>query len=231
MSLAHPKILLIEDEPNQVELIHYNLKAEGYEVLVALDGEEGLELALEEIPDLILLDWMLPKVSGIEVCRQLRRSKITREIPIIMLTARSEESDKIRGLDIGADDYITKPYSIKELLARVRATMRRPSASVISDQLIVGNIVVDLQKHLVAVDGLEVNLGPTEYRLLITFMKSPERVFNRDQLLDYVWGISANVDTRTVDVHVGRLRKSLEGRTKTNIIRTVRGFGYALRSI
>jgi|TARA_B110000459_G_C16396464_1_gene396655 two-component system phosphate regulon response regulator PhoB len=207
------------------------LKAEGYEVLVALDGEEGLELALEEIPDLILLDWMLPKVSGIEVCRQLRRSKITREIPIIMLTARSEESDKIRGLDIGADDYITKPYSIKELLARVRATMRRPSASVISDQLIVGNIVVDLQKHLVAVDGLEVNLGPTEYRLLITFMKSPERVFNRDQLLDYVWGISANVDTRTVDVHVGRLRKSLEGRTKTNIIRTVRGFGYALRSI
>jgi two-component system phosphate regulon response regulator PhoB len=231
MSLAHPKILLIEDEPSQVELIHYNLKAEGYEVLVALDGKEGLELALEEIPDLILLDWMLPKVSGIEVCRQLRRSKITREIPIIMLTARSEESDKIRGLDIGADDYITKPYSIKELLARVRATMRRPSASVISDQLIVGNIVVDLQKHLVAVDGLEVNLGPTEYRLLITFMKSPERVFNRDQLLDYVWGISANVDTRTVDVHVGRLRKSLEGRTKTNIIRTVRGFGYALRSI
>ena len=231
MSLAHPKILLIEDEPSQVELIHYNLKAEGYDVLVALDGEEGLEVALEEIPDLILLDWMLPKVSGIEVCRQLRRSKITREIPIIMLTARSEESDKIRGLDIGADDYITKPYSIKELLARVRATMRRPSASVISDQLIVGNIVVDLQKHLVAVDGLEVNLGPTEYRLLITFMKSPERVFNRYQLLDYVWGISANVDTRTVDVHVGRLRKSLEGRTKTNIIRTVRGFGYALRSI
>jgi two-component system phosphate regulon response regulator PhoB len=231
MSLAHPKILLIEDEPSQVELIHYNLKAEGYDVLVALDGEEGLEVALEEIPDLILLDWMLPKVSGIEVCRQLRKSKITREIPIIMLTARSEESDKIRGLDIGADDYITKPYSIKELLARVRATMRRPSASVISDQLIVGNIVVDLQKHLVAVDGLEVNLGPTEYRLLITFMKSPERVFNRDQLLDYVWGISANVDTRTVDVHVGRLRKSLEGRTKTNIIRTVRGFGYALRSI
>jgi two-component system phosphate regulon response regulator PhoB len=231
MSLAHPKILLIEDEPSQVELIHYNLKAEGYDVLVALDGEEGLEVALEEIPDLILLDWMLPKVSGIEVCRQLRKSKITREIPIIMLTARSEESDKIRGLDIGADDYITKPYSIKELLARVRATMRRPSASIISDQLIVGNIVVDLQKHLVAVDGLEVNLGPTEYRLLITFMKSPERVFNRDQLLDYVWGISANVDTRTVDVHVGRLRKSLEGRTKTNIIRTVRGFGYALRSI
>lgn len=231
MSLAHPKILLIEDEPSQVELIHYNLNAEGYEVLVAVDGEEGLELALEEIPDLILLDWMLPKVSGIEVCRQLRRSKITREIPIIMLTARSEESDKIRGLDIGADDYITKPYSIKELLARVRATMRRPSASVISDQLIVGNIVVDLQKHLVAIDGLEVNLGPTEYRLLITFMKSPERVFNRDQLLDYVWGISANVDTRTVDVHVGRLRKSLEGKTKTNIIRTVRGFGYALRSI
>ena len=231
MSLAHPKILLIEDEPSQVELIHYNLNAEGYEVLVAVDGEEGLELALEEIPDLILLDWMLPKVSGIEVCRQLRRSKITREIPIIMLTARSEESDKIRGLDIGADDYITKPYSIKELLARVRATMRRPSASVISDHLIVGNIVVDLQKHLVAIDGLEVNLGPTEYRLLITFMKSPERVFNRDQLLDYVWGISANVDTRTVDVHVGRLRKSLEGKTKTNIIRTVRGFGYALRSI
>ena len=140
MSLANPKILVVEDEPNQVELIEFNLNSEGYEVVVARDGEEALNLAEEENPDLILLDWMLPKVSGIEVCRQLRRSKMTREIPIVMLTARSEESDKIRGLDIGADDYITKPYSIKELLARVRAAMRRPSASVISDQLIVGKI-------------------------------------------------------------------------------------------
>mgnify|MGYP003300245952 FL=1 len=215
---------------HQVELIEFNLNSEGYEVVVARDGEEALNLAEEENPDLILLDWMLPKVSGIEVCRQLRRSKMTREIPIVMLTARSEESDKIRGLDIGADDYITKPYSIKELLARVRAAMRRPSASVISDQLIVGNIVVDLQKHIVAIDGLQVNLGPTEYRLLVTLMQSPERVFSREQLLDHVWGISANVDTRTVDVHVGRLRKVIEVGANKNIIRTVRGFGYALKA-
>ena len=230
MSLANPKILVVEDEPNQVELIEFNLNSEGYEVVVARDGEEALNLAEEESPDLILLDWMLPKVSGIEVCRQLRRSKISREIPIVMLTARSEESDKIRGLDIGADDYITKPYSIKELLARVRAAMRRPSASVISDQLIVGKIVVDLQKHIVAIDGLQVNLGPTEYRLLVTLMQSPERVFSREQLLDHVWGISANVDTRTVDVHVGRLRKVIEVGANKNIIRTVRGFGYALKA-
>ena len=230
MSLANPKILVVEDEPNQVELIEFNLNSEGYEVVVARDGEEALNLAEEENPDLILLDWMLPKVSGIEVCRQLRRSKITREIPIVMLTARSEESDKIRGLDIGADDYITKPYSIKELLARVRAAMRRPSASVISDQLIVGKIAVDLQKHIVAIDGLQVNLGPTEYRLLVTLMQSPERVFSREQLLDHVWGISANVDTRTVDVHVGRLRKVIEVGANKNIIRTVRGFGYALKA-
>ena len=230
MSLANPKILVVEDEPNQVELIEFNLNSEGYEVVVARDGEEALNLAEEENPDLILLDWMLPKVSGIEVCRQLRRSKMTREIPIVMLTARSEESDKIRGLDIGADDYITKPYSIKELLARDRAAMRRPSASVISDQLIVGKIVVDLQKHIVAIDGLQVNLGPTENRLLVTLMQSPERVFSREQLLDHVWGISANVDTRTVDVHVGRLRKVIEVGANKNIIRTVRGFGYALKA-
>ena len=230
MSLANPKILVVEDEPNQVELIEFNLNSEGYEVVVARDGEEALNLAEEENPDLILLDWMLPKVSGIEVCRQLRRSKMTREIPIVMLTARSEESDTMRGLDIGADDYITKPYSIKELLARVRAAMRRPSASVISDQLIVGKIVVDLQKHIVAIDGLQVNLGPTEYRLLVTLMQSPERVFSREQLLDHVWGISANVDTRTVDVHVGRLRKVIEVGANKNIIRTVRGFGYALKA-
>ena len=230
MSLANPKILVVEDEPNQVELIEFNLNSEGYEVVVARDGEEALNLAEEENPDLILLDWMLPKVSGIEVCRQLRRSKMTREIPIVMLTARSEESDKLRGRDIGADDYITKPYSIKELLARVRAAMRRPSASVISDQLSVGKIVVDLQKHIVAIDGLQVNLGPIEYRLLVTLMQSPERVFSREQLLDHVWGISANVDTRTVDVHVGRLRKVIEVGANKNIIRTVRGFGYALKA-
>jgi len=230
MSLSDPKILVVEDEPNQVELIEFNLNSQGYEVVVARDGEEALNLAEEENPDLILLDWMLPKVSGIEVCRQLRRSKMTREIPIVILTARSEESDKIRGLDIGADDYITKPYSIKELLARVRAAMRRPSASVISDQLNVGKIVVDLQKHIVAIDGLQVNLGPTEYRLLVTLMQSPERVFSREQLLDQVWGISANVDTRTVDVHVGRLRKVIEVGANKNIIRTVRGFGYSLKA-
>ena len=223
-------MLIIEDEPNQAELIRYNLESEGYRVAIACDGEDGLIQAMETIPDIILLDWMIPKVSGIEVCRKLRKIKSTNEIPIILLTARSEESDKVRGLDIGADDYITKPYSIKELLARVRAALRRPVAITIKDQVIVDEIVVDLNKHVVKVQNHEINLGSTEFKLLLELMKNSGRVLSRDQLLDKVWGISANVDTRTVDVHIGRLRKSMRLVTNRSLITTVRGFGYSLNS-
>ena len=230
MSLLQPSVLIIEDETNQGELIRYNLESEGYRVAIACDGEDGLIQAMETIPDIILLDWMIPKVSGIEVCRQLRKIKSTNEIPIILLTARSEESDKVRGLDIGADDYITKPYSIKELLARVRAALRRPVAITIKDQVIVDEIVVDLNKHVVKVQNHEINLGATEFKLLLELMKNSGRVLSRDQLLDKVWGISANVDTRTVDVHIGRLRKSMRLVTNHSLITTVRGFGYSLNS-
>lgn len=228
--LFKPSVLIVEDEPNQAELIRYNLESEGYRVAIACDGEDGLIQAMETIPDIILLDWMIPKVSGIEVCRQLRKIKSTNEIPIILLTARSEESDKVRGLDIGADDYITKPYSIKELLARVRAALRRPVAITIKDQVIVDEIVVDLNKHVVKVQNHEINLGSTEFKLLLELMKNSGRVLSRDQLLDKVWGISANVDTRTVDVHIGRLRKSMRLVTNHSLITTVRGFGYSLNS-
>ena len=228
--LFKTSVLIIEDEPNQAELIRYNLESEGYRVAIACDGEDGLIQAMETIPDIILLDWMIPKVSGIEVCRQLRKIKSTNEIPIILLTARSEESDKVRGLDIGADDYITKPYSIKELLARVRAALRRPVAITIKDQVIVDEIVVDLNKHVVKVQNHEINLGPTEFKLLLELMKNAGRVLSRDQLLDKVWGISANVDTRTVDVHIGRLRKLIRLVSNRSLITTVRGFGYSLNS-
>ena len=228
--LFKTSVLIIEDEPNQAELIRYNLESEGYRVAIACDGEDGLIQAMETIPDIILLDWMIPKVSGIEVCRQLRKNRSTREIPIILLTGRSEESDKVRGLDIGADDYITKPYSIKELLARVRAALRRPVAITIKDQVIVDEIVVDLNKHVVKVQNHEINLGSTEFTLLLELMKNSGRVLSRDQLLDKVWGISANVDTRTVDVHVGRLRKLIRLVSNRSLITTVRGFGYSLNS-
>ncbi|MGR3662249.1 MAG: phosphate regulon transcriptional regulator PhoB [Paracoccaceae bacterium] len=229
MSVSDPRVLVVEDEPSQVALLRYNLQAEGYEVLVATDGEAGVELARTELPDVILLDWMLPKLPGVEVCRQLRRNKSTREIPIIMLTARSEERDIVRGMDTGADDYITKPYSVKELLARVRAVLRRPAASIVVDHLHVGKISVDVDKHRVTVDGQDVHLGPTEYRLLTTLMQTPDRVYSRERLLDIVWGLSAELNTRTVDVHIGRLRKSLQKAGLPDSIRTVRGFGYSIQ--
>lgn len=228
LSLSTPRILVIEDEPSQVELLRYNLEKQGFDVRIAMDGEEGVDAAREDPPDLILLDWMLPNLSGIEVCRQLRRDKVAREIPIIMLTARSEESDKVRGLDVGADDFVTKPYSVKELVARVRAALRRPAARVADSKLTAGKIEIDLEKHTVTVGAKVVMLSPTEFRLLVTLMQSPGRVFSRDQLLDMVWGITADVDTRTVDVHVGRLRRVLDGAGGTGLIRTIRGFGYAL---
>ena len=228
MSLSHPKILIIEDEPSQIELIHYNLKTEGYEVFTSHDGEDGLMQASEVLPDLILLDWMIPKISGVEVCRRLRRSSLTKEIPVIMVTARSEEVDKIQGLDMGADDYITKPYSIKELLARVRAAIRRPASAIAEDKVQTGNIVINLKKHIVKIHDKEIVLGPTEYKLLLELMKSSGRVLSREQLLDNVWGISASVDSRTVDVHIGRLRKSIKKVTDDKVIKTVRSFGYSL---
>lgn len=230
MSILAPKILVVEDEPSQVEILRFNLHQQGFDVQVAMDGEEGVQAAIEDPPDLILLDWMLPNLSGIEICRQLRRAKETREIPIIMLTARSEERDKIRGLNIGADDYITKPYSIKELIARIHSALRRPTASVVDHKLVAGEIELDLERHKVTSGDVTVDLGPIEFRLLATMMKSPERVFSRDQLLDLVWGISADLETRTVDVHIGRLRQALAGTRGKTQIRTVRGFGYAVNA-
>ena len=229
MSLSNTKILVIEDEPSQVELLNFNLDRQGYDVVVAMDGEEGVQVARDELPDLILLDWMLPSLPGVEVCRHLRRNKATREIPIIMLTARSEERDKVRGLEVGADDYITKPYSIKELIARVQAALRRPSSQVFGKKLAAGPISIDLEKHHVTCGDTQVNLSATEYRLLVTLMQAPERVYSREQLLDMVWGISADVETRTVDVHIGRLRRVLAKAGQSDLLRTVRGFGYSFQ--
>ena len=230
MTQPNPTILIVEDEPSQVEILRYNLTRQGFVVRIEMDGEDGLRAAAEDPPDLILLDWMLPNMSGIEICRQLRRRKETREIPVIMLTARSEESDKVRGLDIGADDYVTKPYSVKELIARVRAALRRPAASVVADKLSVGTVEVDIQRHTVTCGGASVETSPTEFRLLVALMQNPGRVFSREQLLDRVWGISAELETRTVDVHVGRLRRALKAARGQNLIRTVRGFGYAIEA-
>ncbi|WP_456390731.1 phosphate regulon transcriptional regulator PhoB [Profundibacter sp.] len=231
MSITSPRILVIEDEPSQVEILRFNLHQEGFDVRVSMDGEAGVQAAIEDPPDLILLDWMLPNLSGIEVCRLLRRKKETREIPVLMLTARSEERDKIRGLDIGADDYITKPYSIRELIARIHSALRRPKASIVEHKLCVGVIELDLEKHKVMSEGIAIDLGPTEFRLLATLMHSPERVFSRERLLDLVWDISAALETRTVDVHIGRLRQALAGTKGKAQIRTIRGFGYSVSPV
>ncbi|MFT4954507.1 MAG: two-component system phosphate regulon response regulator PhoB [Brevundimonas sp.] len=224
-----PHILVFEDEDALATLLQYNLEKEGYKVSVASDGEEGLMQAEEETPDLVLLDWMLPKVSGIEVCRRLRGRPETRNVPIIMLTARGEESDRVRGLDTGADDYLTKPVSMVELNARIRAVLRRIRPGLADDRVSHGDIIIDRVAHRVKRDGKEVHLGPTEFRLLDYLMQHPGRVFSREQLLDAVWGSDVYVEVRTVDVHVGRLRKAL---TVTDgmrdPIRTVRSAGYAL---
>lgn len=226
MASWHAQILVVEDEAAQRDVIAYNLRKEGYEVRTARDGDEAeLELA-EEVPDLVLLDWMMPGASGLELARRIRARSETRETPVIMLTARGEEEDVIRGLDVGADDYITKPYSVTELLARVRSILRR-SKSGGADTIRVGDIEINVETHRVYVSGKEVALGPLEFKLLRTLTERPGRVFERDQLLDKVWGRSTFVDSRTVDVHVGRLRKSL-GPEAASLIRTVRGKGYAL---
>ncbi|WP_269514163.1 phosphate regulon transcriptional regulator PhoB [Brevundimonas subvibrioides] len=223
-----PYILVMEDEDALATLLQYNLEKEGYDVVVAADGEEGLVQIDERQPDLVLLDWMLPKVSGIEVCRRLRGRPETRNLPVIMLTARGEESDRVRGLDTGADDYLTKPFSMTELIARIRAVLRRIRPGLADDRVGHGDIIIDRVAHRVKRSGKEVHLGPTEFRLLDHFMRHPGRVFSREQLLDAVWGSDVYVEARTVDVHVGRLRKALNVDESANPIRTVRSAGYSL---
>jgi two-component system phosphate regulon response regulator PhoB len=226
--MAQPAVLLVEDEPAQREVLAYNLEAEGFVVQRATNGEEALMLVAENPPDLILLDWMMPHVSGLEVCRRLKMRPETRAIPIIMLSARSEEVDKVRGLETGADDYVIKPYSIIELMARLRAQLRRVRPSTLGMVLEWETISLDAETHRVIRDGQTLKLGPTEFRLLATFLEKPGRVFSREQLLDRVWGRDIYVDSRTVDVHVGRLRKALCAFGADDPLRTVRGAGYAL---
>jgi two-component system phosphate regulon response regulator PhoB len=224
----NPHVLIVEDEKALADLLQYNLEKEGYRVSLASDGEEALIMADEDRPDLFVLDWMLPKAPGIEVCRRLRQRQDTRNTPIVMLTARSDESERIRGLDTGADDYIVKPFSMQELLARLRAVMRRIRPGLAEDKVSVGDITIDRASHRVKRAGREVHLGPTEYRLLDHLMQHPGRVFSREQLLNAVWGSDVYVETRTVDVHIGRLRKAMNEGAENDPIRTVRAAGYAI---
>ncbi|GLQ19979.1 phosphate regulon transcriptional regulator PhoB [Algimonas porphyrae] len=226
-----PYVLIVEDEDALATLLEYNFGKEGFETSLASDGEEALLLASERTPDLIILDWMLPKLSGVEVCRRLRRRKETSKTPVIMLTARSDETDRITGLDFGADDYMIKPFSMPELFARTRALMRRAKPSLLEDVIRVGDIEVDSQAFRVKRDGELIHLGPTEFRLLDHFARHPGRVFSREQLLDAVWGRDVYVEARTVDVHIGRLRKALKKSGKPDPIRTVRSAGYAFEAI
>lgn len=225
---AQPHVLVVEDEAAQREMLAYNLQAEGFRISSAGDGEEALLALAEDPPDLIVLDWMLPRLSGIEVCRQIRARDKTRSVPVIMLSARSEDVDKVRGLETGADDYMVKPYSVGELIARIRAQLRRTRPAVVGEVLSFDDITLDGETHRVTRDGQTVKLGPTEFRLLSTLMERPGRVFSREALLDRVWGRDIYVDTRTVDVHIGRLRKALMADGGSDPIRTVRGAGYAL---
>lgn len=223
-----PLIMIVEDEAPLVTMLSYNLEKEGYRVCEATNGEEALVLIAERTPDIILLDWMLPVLSGIEVCRQLRRKPRTRDVPVIMLTARGEETDKIRGLNTGADDYLTKPFSLPELLARIRALLRRVQPAPSKGVLAFGDIQMDLTGHRVTRAGRHIHLGPTEFRLLQFFMQNPGCVFSREELLNAVWGPDIYVEPRTVDVHIRRLRKALNAEEDQDIIRTVRAAGYAL---
>jgi two-component system, OmpR family, phosphate regulon response regulator PhoB len=223
-----PYILVAEDEDALATLLNYNLDKEGYEVALASDGDEALMMIEERQPDLLLCDWMMPQVSGIEVCRRLRAQTHTRNLPIIMLTARAEETDRIRGLDTGADDYVSKPFSMVELVARVRAVLRRIRPGLSEDRVSFGDITVDRLSHRVQRSNRDIHLGPTEYKLLDYLMQHPKRVFSREQLLDAVWGNDVYVEARTVDVHIGRLRKALNDGKEYDPIRTVRSAGYSL---
>ncbi len=226
-----PRLLLVEDDPALSELLEYRFKVEGYEVVATPDGDEALLLASEQPPDLVVLDWMIEGTSGIEVCRRLRRDKATAHVPIIMLTAREAEDDRIRGLETGADDYLTKPFSPRELLARVAAIMRRIRPALAGETLIVGDLSLDVTAHRVLRRGAAVSLGPTEFRLLKFFMEHPGRVFSRGQLLDAVWGTDSDIELRTVDVHIRRLRKGIEIASALDPVRTVRSAGYSLEAV
>ncbi|MEM6823790.1 MAG: phosphate regulon transcriptional regulator PhoB [Pseudomonadota bacterium] len=228
MSAGRPSVLVVEDEPAQREVLSYNLEAEGFAVAKAGTGDEALLIIQEEAPDIIVLDWMLPGVSGIEVCRRVKTRAETRAIPVIMLSARSEEVDRVRGLETGADDYVIKPYSVLELMARVRTQLRRTRPTTVGERLEFDDISLDSETHRVTRGKKPLKLGPTEFRLLSTFMEKPGRVWSREQLLDRVWGRDIYVDTRTVDVHIGRLRKALCQHGGPDPVRTVRGAGYAL---
>lgn len=223
-----PKIMIVEDEEPLSMLLKYNLEADGYEVEVIGRGDEAETRLMENVPDLLVLDWMVPAISGIELCRRLRMRPQTERLPIIMLTARGEESDRVRGLSTGADDYLVKPFSTPEFVARVRALLRRAKPQVLASILSVNDLVLDREQHRVFRNGRPLNLGPTEYRLLEFLMLAPGRVFSREQLLDKVWGETIYIDERTVDVHIGRLRKCLNAGRHRDLIRTVRGAGYAL---
>lgn len=224
-----PFVLIVEDETAISTLLEYNLQREGFETALAIDGDLALLMAKERVPDLILLDWMIPKLSGVEVCRRLRRREETASVPIIMLSARGEEDDRVTGLDVGADDYLVKPFSMPELFARIRALLRRTETNVLSSGIKIGELEIDTRAHRVLRADKEIHLGPTEFRLLEHFMRRPGQVFSREQLLDAVWGHDVYVEARTVDVHIGRLRKALKMTNRADPIRTVRSAGYALR--
>jgi two-component system phosphate regulon response regulator PhoB len=227
-SLSKPLVLIVEDEAALATMLRYNLEKQGFRVEEAADGQEAMTRIAEMQPDLVLLDWMLPQMSGIEVCRQIRRRPGTRDLPVIMVTARTEEQDAVRGLNTGADDYIVKPFSMEALLARIRALLRRSNAIPAKGQLVFHDLTLDLAAHRVQRNGRPVHLGPTEFRLLEFLMHHPRRVFSREELLDAVWGPDIHVEPRTVDVHIRRLRKSINGKNEIDIVRTVRAAGYSL---
>lgn len=229
--MSAPRLLLVEDDPALAELLEFRFRNEGYQVQVTPDGDEALLLAAEEAPDLVVLDWMIEGTSGIEVCRRLRKNKATAHVPILMLTARGAEDDKVRGLDTGADDFLTKPFSPRELLARVNAILRRIRPALAGEMLNVGDLTLDATAHKVTRRGHVVALGPTEFRLLRHFMEHPGRVFSRNQLLDAVWGNESEIELRTVDVHIRRLRKGIEIEGAPDPVRTVRSAGYALEAV
>jgi two-component system, OmpR family, phosphate regulon response regulator PhoB len=225
---ANALILIVEDEAPQVEVLRYNLEREGFRTVVAMDGDEALEAIALHHPDLAIIDWMLPEKSGVEVCRHIRADAETQRLPVIMLTARGEESDRVLGLDSGADDYVIKPYSPREMVARVRALLRRTRPENDEGQILFEDILLDLISHKVMRADKRIQLGPTEYRILKVLMEKPGRVFSRERLLDRVWGSDIHVEDRTVDVHIGRLRKALKADGGSDLIRTVRGSGYAI---
>ena len=222
------KIFIIEDEPSIIQLVQHNLEKNGFIVSSSLNGNDGLKELKKFQPDLLLLDWMLPDLSGIEICKNIRKDNSFKNLPVIMLTAKGEEEDKIKGLDSGVDDYLTKPFSFNELMARIKAVLRRSNPNTVSDNLKFDDLMLDRIEKRVFRDGQEIKLGPTEFRLLEFFLTNPKRVYSRDQILESVWPNNVNVESRTIDVHIRRLRQSVNLKNKRELIRTVRSSGYSL---